>query len=167
MSTAGAIPDITTMDVTMDEVSTETLPTLRRLHRENFGDECSAEWYASISEKQSVAFLANFDGSSIGEICAEQTMNGKALYVASLSVIEAYRRCGIARLLLDGLMKLFPNAESCYLHVRMDNEPAKRFYYQYGFTFIDIAPWYYDDEHGLVLSIDNPSKSRLDCRPPG
>lgn len=69
--------------------------------------------------------------------------------LASVAVSKEARRRGIAKVLMDEMIKA---AEAKYcsvisLEVRMSNEPAKSLYQRYGFVEASIRKNYYSDNH--------------------
>ena len=80
-----------------------------------------------------------------------------------IAVLPAYRRRGVARELIAGVVDLAAaeGADRLLLEVREDNASALALYAAAGFTEIDRRPKYYrDGTAGVVLRLDLP-------RPPG
>lgn len=99
--------------------------------------------------------VADADGEvvaySIGEM--EWRRGVRVGHVMNIAVAEAWRRKGIAELLLDELERRFRerDAEFAYLEVRAGNESAQRLYRKRGYSDLGVLPRYYRDEDGLAM----------------
>jgi ribosomal-protein-alanine N-acetyltransferase len=99
--------------------------------------------------------VADADGEvvaySIGEM--EWRHGVRVGHVMNIAVAEAWRRKGIAEILLDELERRFRErgAEFAYLEVRAGNESAQRLYRKKCYSDLGVLPRYYRDEDGLVM----------------
>jgi ribosomal-protein-alanine N-acetyltransferase len=87
------------------------------------------------------------------------------IHVHKIAVSEAWRRKGVAHLLMDDLLSFAERTGSdvIYLEVRPSNAPAREFYRTLGFGEVGRRPRYYlDGEDALVLSVAIPAPIRLD-----
>jgi len=92
-------------------------------------------------------------------------------HVTTFAVLPAYRRRGIAGLLLSELMTLSADlgAVVCTLEVRLSNAAARRLYQKFGFKPVGLRPRYYSDngEDALIMTTDRleaPEMRRLMAR---
>ncbi|KAK2714461.1 hypothetical protein QYM36_008871 [Artemia franciscana] len=74
--------------------------------------------------------------------------NADVAYILALGVMEEYRRCGIASLLLDTFLRHLTAQEMkkvkvVYLHVLATNDKALRFYEKRNFRMHAFLPYYY------------------------
>ena len=82
------------------------------------------------------------------------------ILVHKIAVSEAWRRQGVAKLMMDDLFSFATGtgADVIYLEVRPSNAPAREFYRTLGFSEIGRRPRYYlDGEDALVLSAPIPA----------
>jgi ribosomal protein S18 acetylase RimI-like enzyme len=79
------------------------------------------------------------------------------LCVASVSVLESYRGCGIGRRLLTYVMQQVKRATYFSLHVRVSNETAQRLYKRHGFTVNSTVARYYRTEAAFYMTAPNPN----------
>lgn len=84
-------------------------------------------------------------------------MAGEA-HITTIGVREAYRRRGIAELLLISVIELalMRHARVVTLEVRISNSAAQALYEKYGFTKSGVRPGYYSDdrEDALIMTTD-------------
>ena len=78
-------------------------------------------------------------------------------HVTTLAVDRAYRRMGIAGLLMETLLAQARRRGACRisLEVRPSNGPARALYQKYGFSVRGVRKRYYQDEDGLVMFKEN------------
>ena len=84
---------------------------------------------------------------------------GGEIHVNKIAVDPAWRRKGVARLLMQEVFDLGVRtaAEEIYLEVRPSNLPARNFYETLGFRDVGRRPQYYaDGEDALVMSLFLP-----------
>ena len=87
------------------------------------------------------------------------------IHVHKIAVTEAWRRRGVARLLMADLFSFAERtlADVVYLEVRPSNTPARIFYANLGFAEVGRRPRYYlDGEDALVLSVAVQGRTWLD-----
>jgi ribosomal-protein-alanine N-acetyltransferase len=87
------------------------------------------------------------------------------IHVHKIAVSEAWRRKGVAHLLMEDLFTFAERTGSdvIYLEVRPSNAPAREFYRLLGFSEVGRRPRYYlDGEDALVLSVSVPPPIQLD-----
>lgn len=83
-----------------------------------------------------------------GILCSSFGIDSQVGYILSLGVRRAYRRNGIASLLLDKLLSHVTAPErssvkAVFLHVLSSNVPAIRFYQRCHFQLHSFLPYYY------------------------
>ncbi len=106
---------------------------------------------AILSMHKVVRFKATLAGKMIGFIAGEIKSGNQPGWIATLAVLPAYRRLGIASSLLDrcetGLGK-----SAVRLCVRKHNTPAINLYKQRGYHYIESwAHYYIDGEDAIIL----------------
>ena len=92
-------------------------------------------------------------------------------HITTFAVLPAYRRRGIAGLLLSELMVLSADlgAVVVTLEVRLSNAAARRLYQEFGYKPVGVRPRYYSDngEDALIMTTDRleaPEMRRLMAR---
>ncbi|KAH0533772.1 N-alpha-acetyltransferase 60 [Cotesia glomerata] len=154
-------------DVQLRFLCPEDLEEVRALCQDWFPIDYPYSWYEDItSSSRFYALAAVFGGVIIGLIVAEikpfATLNkedqgilcsslGKESlvgYILSLGVRRAYRRNGIASLLLEQLLAHVTAPErsivkAVFLHVLSSNAPAILFYQRCNFRLHSFLPYYY------------------------
>jgi ribosomal-protein-alanine N-acetyltransferase len=95
-------------------------------------------------------------------------------HMTTFAVLPAYRRRGIAGLLLSELMVLSADlgAVVVTLEVRLSNAAARRLYQEFGYKPVGVRPRYYSDngEDALIMTTDrlaSPEMQRLMSRKAG
>ena len=99
-------------------------------------------------------WLVAMDGDTVAGYIGSQSVMGEA-DMMNVAVHPAYRRHGIGKMLVEGLVKALIDRDvySLTLEVRASNEPAISLYDQLGFTQVGRRPNYYRDprEDALIL----------------
>jgi ribosomal protein S18 acetylase RimI-like enzyme len=128
------MPSRTVTDVQLDLVTEETVPVLQY-------------------QEGRFAFLAQFEGASIGEICFRWgAVHGRpVLYISSLSVRKAYRGSGVSEQLLRHGITECPSAMAFFLHVHVSNTATIRLYEKRRLVVVDRVHLYYGDEDRFVM----------------
>lgn len=101
--------------------------------------------------KRKILKFAFYNGFSVGAVCARiedhEAIEGCAkLYIMTINVLAAYRRRGIASILLKHVLDEVSKDETIievYLHVQTSNQDAKVFYTSHGFQEVDKISNYY------------------------
>ncbi|HIE18781.1 TPA: ribosomal-protein-alanine N-acetyltransferase [Candidatus Bathyarchaeota archaeon] len=77
-------------------------------------------------------------------------------HIISIAVLPEHQRKGLGRALIEKALETmtkFYNAKSCYLEVRISNEPAIRLYKKVGFEVQRTIKGYYaDGENAYIMS---------------
>jgi ribosomal protein S18 acetylase RimI-like enzyme len=147
------------IEVQILRVSSENVAMLQFLHQKNFKRLLKTSTYDDICAAGSphCAFLAQFEGASIGEITTEfQVSSGfPIIYISSISVLKPYRGSGVGERLLTSVKDSSTAACGFFLHVRVTNEAARRLYEKNGFEVVARVPAYFRDEDGLLMRAPN------------
>lgn len=154
-------------DVQLRFLCPDDLEEVRTLCREWFPIDYPYTWYKDItSSSRFYALAAVYGGVIIGLIVAEikpyiklnkedreilcSSLGKDSLvgYILSLGVRRAYRRNGIASLLLEQLLAHVTAPErssvkAVFLHVLSTNSPAIQFYQRCHFRLHSFLPYYY------------------------
>jgi ribosomal protein S18 acetylase RimI-like enzyme len=147
------------VEVQIVRVSSENVAMLQFLHQKNFKHLHRASTYDDVCAPEShrSAFLAQFEGASIGEITTEFQITGgfPVLYISSVSVLKPYRGCGVGGKLIGSVMSASSAACGFFLHVSVTNDAARSLYEKMGFEVVARVPAYYRDEGGLLMRAVN------------
>jgi len=75
--------------------------------------------------------------------------------IISIAVLPSWRRRGIGSKLLKSLFRVLINYDinKVYLHVRVSNKDAVKFYVKNGFKIISYVPNYYSNGEGAYLMV--------------
>ena len=71
--------------------------------------------------------------------------------IVNIVVNSSFRRRGIASILMENILNIYPNCEQLFLEVRVDNLPAINLYNKLGFREISRRKNYYGDVDALVM----------------
>lgn len=71
--------------------------------------------------------------------------------IVNIVVNPSFRRRGIASILMENILNIYPNCEQLFLEVRVDNLPAINLYNKLGFREINLRKNYYGDVDALVM----------------
>ena len=71
--------------------------------------------------------------------------------IVNIVVNPSFRRRGIASILIENILNIYPNCEQLFLEVRVDNLPAINLYNKLGFREINRRKNYYGDVDALVM----------------
>ncbi|RRR99681.1 ribosomal protein S18-alanine N-acetyltransferase [Glycomyces terrestris] len=134
-------------DLRIERVRWWHLSALARMEAAIFGPEAWSEgvlWselaaghdYRAVFDRAAGDRIAGYAGAAFAD--AEAWIN-------NIAVDEAYRRRGVARMLMDDLIARARagGAKSVFLEVAVDNVPAQRLYDGYGFYGIGVRKNYY------------------------
>ena len=112
------------------------------LEREIFTDAWSEESIAAAAENPHTQFYAALDENDalMGYLIVTQVMD--VADIDNIAVAPAFRRQGVASLLLD--TALAGMEADVFLEVRASNAPAVALYQKYGFAQIGIRRNYYE-----------------------
>ena len=118
----------------------ETTPINK--NEENNNSENEEKDNNSSKNKNKTNNRSNSNSSS----CSSDEKTRKRMYVMTLSVLPAYRRRGVASILLEHVMKeaeKMGDIDDVYLHVQTSNDSAINFYGAQGFDNKEMIPNYY------------------------
>lgn len=100
---------------------------------------------STLNNKVYYYFVAKIDNIIVGYICAELLVDH--LDILSLAVLQDYRRCNIATMLINKLFAICKktNVDAIFLEVRCNNLSAITLYEKTGFEKISTRKNYYKD----------------------
>lgn len=129
------------------------LNDLRKLEDICFGDDSWPVWdlIAVLTLPKIVRLKAQVEGKMAGFIAGDPHPRENIGWIATLGVLPAYRRMGIAEALLAQCEEelALPRIR---LSVRKSNEPALALYRKAGYQMVDIwRRYYYSGEDAFVL----------------
>ncbi|WP_030160383.1 ribosomal protein S18-alanine N-acetyltransferase [Glycomyces sp. NRRL B-16210] len=126
------------------------LPEVARMETAIFGPEAWSEGILWTELSAGNDYRAVFDDDTGRDDAAIAGYMGIALgdteaWINNIAVDAAYRRRGIARMLMDDALarSRAAGAKAVYLEVAVDNVPAQRLYDAYGFYGIGVRKNYY------------------------
>ncbi len=139
-------------DFSIRNASLRDLPALWRLEREAFPRDAwplidlivVLGWPGVVRLK-----AVDVTGQMIGFVAGE-VRHGVG-WIATLAVVQAYRRQGIGRALLEACEARLPADKPIRLTVRRDNIPAIRLYRAAGYRVIALWPRYYTDRSDALV----------------
>ncbi len=117
-----------------------------------FADAWSERIYRTeLNNPYAITLIAEQNGDLIGYLNAGFVLD--EVSVNSIAVRDVWRRCGVARTLLESLeRRTAAFAATLLLEVRASNEAAMRLYTQFGFERVGLRKRYYHDpEEDAVL----------------
>ena len=150
--------------VTLRELRDEDLALVAAIERETFADPWSRRSLSETLRQDHVRGIAleNANGTLIGYgLC---TIVGDEGEILNLAVQHAFRRRGLGRQLLEGLLESLREAgvHEVFLEVRRSNEPAIALYRAAGFKPLGLRPAYYvsPKEDALTMNLVLASQKR-------
>jgi ribosomal protein S18 acetylase RimI-like enzyme len=129
------------------------LNDLRQLERVCFPKDSWPIWdlIGVLTLPSVVRLKAVADGKMVGFVAGDVRRAEDTAWIATIGVLPAYRRRGIASRLLAGVEQRVKEARM-RLSVRISNQPAIKLYQQLGYQRVGAWPGYYQDgEDALVL----------------
>ncbi|BCB95839.1 ribosomal-protein-alanine acetyltransferase [Dissulfurispira thermophila] len=126
------------------EMYIEDIPEVVSIERLSFSMPWSETSFRSeIYSRYSITRVAELNGIVVGYICVKHVAD--ECHLLNLAVHPDYRRRGIAKVLLDNMIREL-KIEGCrffYLEVRASNYAARRLYEGVGFNMVGIRKGYY------------------------
>lgn len=139
----------------VSKVESHLLPEVFEIERLCFASPFPESYIRSLAESGSDSFLVAIEENKIvGYVSA--LVHGKDAHIASIAVLEDYRRRGIGRALVSELLKSLRlrRIRTVSLEVRKSNAPAVRFYEILGFERIGLIQSYYENgEDAIAFSM--------------
>jgi len=136
------------------------LDAVLEIEESSFTNPWTLDMYAAELRAEGVSFiyLARDKFRRPAGFCAFWRVMDE-LHINNLAVLPAFRRQGVASLLLSYVLRegVSLGARSATLEVRRSNEPARRLYERFGFSVAGIRREYYTSpvEDALVLWREN------------
>lgn len=97
-----------------------------------------------------IRLKAELDGRLIGFIAADQRASWGEGWIATLGVLPAYRRMGVATRLLDACENQL-DVDRIKLSVRAANRPAVQLYRRRGYQLTGAWPGYYSSKEDALI----------------
>lgn len=157
-----------TQSLEFSELGLAGADLLSALHREIFPSDTGERWQphdliAILSQPTTICLLAQLDDTPAGyallRIIADECE------LLSFGVRPEMRRQGIAGRLLDRSLAVCRKhgVRRCFLEVREDNLPARRFYEGKGFVPVGRRPEYYRSNNGqktdaITMALESQSR---------
>ena len=118
------------------------IPDMAQLERECFSSPWSEEMIEEeFSNKCAVYVAAECDGEFCGYAGLHKILDEG--YITNVAVASGFRRCGIARKLIETLIGSLPDLSFVTLEVRVSNHPAIELYKSLGFCEAGVRKNYY------------------------
>ena len=147
-------------EIELTYVDERNIDLVRFMHQANFSMNYEDYYYERVCEGFLMyGFIALVDGEAAGEITVSWKVknNQMVLYISTLSVLEQYRRRGIATLLMSHVINCSPDAALFYLHTEIKNQKSQSLYRKLGFTQAKVISDYYGKgEDGILMVKENP-----------
>lgn len=108
-----------------------------------------------LLNQNSILKVAELNGEVIGYVVARKIVDEAE--ILSLAVKKDFRRKGIATKLMKSVLNEIKDfVKSCFLDVRVSNEPAIKLYEKLGFKKVGIRKKYYlyPEEDALLMKLD-------------
>jgi len=141
-------------DIQLQKMQHDHVAQIAELEKVCFSDPWNEASVASELTNPLSLWLVALDGDTVVGYIGSQTVLGEA-DIMNVAVSPAYRRTGIARMLLNELYRML-KAEQVYsltLEVRVSNVPAIALYDSLGYRQVGRRPNYYHHpkEDALIL----------------
>lgn len=145
------------MKLTIRDMVWDDVEEIIDIERESFSTPWSAtSFYSEIYNRNSVNKVAVVDGKVCGYICVR--CFEEECHLLNLAVHPAFRRRGIATLLLEGIVSQLKKrgCRFIFLEVRVSNLAARKMYEKFGFIPIGVRRRYYvnPEEDAIVMAKD-------------
>lgn len=141
-------------EMTITTMGQEHVSQVAELEKQCFSDPWSEKSVASELENPLSLWLVALEGDTIAGYVGSQTVMGET-DMMNVAVSPAYRRRGIARELIQALLRELARQGShrLMLEVRASNAPARALYESLGFAQVGRRPNYYRNpkEDALIL----------------
>ena len=141
-------------EMTITTMGQEHVSQVAELEKQCFSDPCSEKSVASELENPLSLWLVALEGDTVAGYVGSQTVMGET-DMMNVAVSPAYRRRGIARELIQALLRELARQGShrLTLEVRASNAPARALYESLGFAQVGRRPNYYRNpkEDALIL----------------
>lgn len=140
--------------IRLEKMTDAHVAQISELEKLCFSDPWSKKSVASELENSLALWLVALDGATIAGYIGSQSV-GEEADMMNVAVHPDYRRQGIARVLVTGLVCALAEkgVKSLALEVRQSNAPAIALYEQLGFVQVGLRPNYYRNpkENALIL----------------
>jgi ribosomal-protein-alanine N-acetyltransferase len=144
------------VNIKVRPVNLKDLPELEAIERSSFIDPYPGPLLKVLATLVFGDFLvAVIDGKVVGYIASISEKN-KTVHIASIAVHSSYRGMGVAKKLLESLLKILRKRDVCEvkLEVRKSNIPAQNLYRSFGFKHVYTIKNYYEDgEDAAVMKL--------------
>ena len=141
-------------EMTITTMGQEHVSQVAELEKQCFSDPWSEKSVASELENPLSLWLVALEGDTVAGYVGSQTVMGET-DMMNVAVSPAYRRRGIARDLIQALLRELARQGShrLTLEVRASNAPARALYESLGFAQVGRRPNYYRNpkENALIL----------------
>ena len=141
-------------EMTITTMGQEHVSQVAELEKQCFSDPWSEKSVASELENPLSLWLVALEGDTVAGYVGSQTVMGET-DMMNVAVSPAYRRRGIARELIQALLRELARQRShrLTLEVRASNAPARALYESLGFAQVGRRPNYYRNpkEDALIL----------------
>ena len=141
-------------EMTITTMGQEHVSQVAELEKQCFSDPWSEKSVASELENPLSLWLVALEGDTVTGYVGSQTVMGET-DMMNVAVSPAYRRRGIARELIQALLRELARQGShrLTLEVRASNAPARALYESLGFAQVGRRPNYYRNpkEDALIL----------------
>lgn len=136
------------IDIKIEKVSDKHTDQIYKLNQEIFKDEVLYERdFIDQYCKSAEGFIASVNGNIVGYVLYGNSFTYEILKetftIISIGVNKKFRGIGVGGKLINTLCRAFSDRD-IYLHVRVKNDAANRFYKNHGFENVSVSHNYYD-----------------------
>ena len=128
--------------------------TISKIEKQCFKDPWTHEMISdTFMQNNFIGYVAEDDGVVVGYIALTHCLDEAEINI--IAVVDAYRRKGVATMLLNETYKALKElkVKVIFLEVRRSNEVAQSLYEKHGFTYVGVRPYYYKGrEDALIMS---------------
>lgn len=144
--------NLTAPAFSLEEATIRDLFAVRRLEKECFGEDAWSmlELAGVLAFPVGIRLKAVIDDHAIGFIAGEWEPARKVGWIATLGVLPAYQRRGIAAALLAACEQQLA-APVIKLCVRVDNAAAMNLYQKAGYRQVDVRRQYYSNNEDAFV----------------
>ena len=148
------IPRSLSLDIVYHDLTYQNEGALKKMLETCLPVKYQKTFYEKLINLERYSKLAYYKDVLIGAITCKEDVDRdeetgkeeKGVYIMTITVLEPYRRYGLASKMLTDAMedyKKFPDLESIFLDVQVNNKSAMEFYAAQGFENVKMRKDYY------------------------
>lgn len=142
-------------EILIRKMAEADLKQVETLEKQIFSDPWSYNSFKTDLQNEMALPLVAVDGDTVVGYACNYIVADEA-QVGNFAVAREYRQCGVAKLLMDEIIKIAKNKKctEIYLEVRESNLPARALYASYGFKSVGRRDGYYRNprENAIIMA---------------